>query len=79
MRMNKVWWAHYDSGSDHEIRDAVDSPGPTWNGPLETFTRARLFLTRVGADEAAALHQRNEVWRSTSKAEILSWRTDEAG
>ncbi len=65
------WWVRYDSSTDHSIRRDLDRPGGDWSGPFPTFTRARDFLTRAGAREAAALHERNKWWRETSKAEIL--------
>lgn len=70
--MNKVWWAMFDTGSDHEIRCAIDCPGPEWIGPFRTFTMARSLLTRAGAVEAASLHRQNRWWRETPKDEILS-------
>ena len=73
------WWAYFDTGADHAIKQAADRPESDWHGPFRTFTEARNFLTRSGAAEADSLHRQNRVWRETSKAEILSWFDNEEG
>lgn len=69
------WWIFIDLGSSDHIVQAEEQPGPEWEGPYPTFTKARQAAIEQIKFERDEILERLRYWQYSRKAVIL----DECG